>query len=262
MSLRSNRRHVGQIRRETKVKFERGDHIVHHDVVRPVTRDHRDVGASVDRIALFHQRPQRAFGIGGLQQGTMRAAAHAAPQHIEIGLEPDRQGRPADRRTRLLVDEGAAAGGDDARTLAEQARHDPALAGAEIGLAVLLEDLRDGHAGRPFDLRVGIDELEAETAREASPRRGLAAAHKTDEHDGALPERLNDRGRAAIARRRDGRRGRNRTLLKHWHASRHCLRNSIGRDDWNVCFRPVSAPAQLRSSIMDRQACEPCGRQR
>ena len=55
------------------------------------------------------------------------------------------------------------------RRAVEEPRDDVALAVAEGGLAVALEDLLDGEAGRRFDLGVGIDEGQPQPLRQRLP---------------------------------------------------------------------------------------------
>ena len=132
----------------------------------------------------------------------MRAPPHAPPQHVEIGLEPQRDRVLRDARARLVVQEGAPTGGDHLRAAGEQARHDAALAVAKIGLAVLLEDFRNRHAGCPLDLAIGVDEVEPEAPGEAAPGGALAASHQPDHDDRATRERRNEARRAPVARAR------------------------------------------------------------
>ena len=128
-------------------------------------------------IALQH----RAVGGG--------AALDPPHQHLEIGLEPDRDALLRDAGARLGVHVGAAAGRQHLRAAVEQARDHALLAGAEIGLAIGGENLRDGHPGGRLDLGVGIDEGKAEPLRQPPADRGLARPHHADEHDRAPPER-------------------------------------------------------------------------
>jgi hypothetical protein len=71
------------------------------------------------------------------------------------------------------------------RRLVEQARNDAALAGAEVGLAIFLEDLGDRAAGGALDLVVGIDERQAKPHRQPLADGALARAHQAHEGDGA-----------------------------------------------------------------------------
>ena len=94
----------------------------------------------------------------------------------------------------FLVHDGAAAGRQHLRAVVEQAGDHALLAGAEIGLAVLGEDFRNGHAGGAFDLGIGVDKGKPEPRGEPAADRRLASAHHADQHDGAGPERAHDRG--------------------------------------------------------------------
>ena len=241
-------RDLGHLVGEAHMELERADRVVDHRVVRAVARDHRHVGTSVDWVAPLHQGAQRAFWIVGLQQWAVGAATHAAPQHVEIGLEPDRDRRGDDAGPGLLVEIGAAARSDHPRPLRQQSSHHPALAVAERGLAVLGEDVGDGHAGRPLDLGVGIDELEPETTGETAPRRGLAATHQADEDDRAFAQGLHERRGAPIAPgcRRGG------TLIQQRHASGHGHRNSTPRGVWNGCFKALPPRVTAAAQFVDR----------
>ena len=71
---------------------------------------------------------------------------------------------------------------------AQQAGDHLALAFAEIGFAVVLEDVLDRLAGRLLDLLVGIDEGQLEPGGEPAPDGGLAAARHADQHERAAAE--------------------------------------------------------------------------
>ena len=71
------------------------------------------------------------------------------------------------------------------RRTGQQAGDHPALAGAELGLAEALEELRDRAAGRALDLVVGVDERQAELERQPLADRALAGAHQAHEGHGA-----------------------------------------------------------------------------
>ena len=127
----------------------------------------------------------------------------------------------ADQLARLRLDEGAAAGGDDALALADQPRQHPPFAVAEIGFAMRGENFGDGHAMGGFDLVVGIDEGEAEPLREPPADRRLARAHHADEDQRPSGQTVDDRLRARVARRRRRRlRLVNDGLIRH---NRHVL---------------------------------------
>ena len=65
----------------------------------------------------------------------------------------------------------------------EQPRDDRDLAGAEIGLAMQLEDVLDRHPRGLLDLLVAVDEVAVEPVGEAAADGGLARAHHADEHE-------------------------------------------------------------------------------
>ena len=71
------------------------------------------------------------------------------------------------------------------RRLVEQAGDDAALAGAEFGLAVFLEEFTDCAAGGVLDFVVGVDERQAEAQRQPLADRALAGAHQAHKGDGA-----------------------------------------------------------------------------
>ena len=156
-----------------------------------LARHHRDVGLGIDRIALGHQLADALRRVALQHRAVGGGAALDAPhQHLEIGLEPDRDALLA--RCAARVSAFMKAPPPVASTCwpcVEQAGDHARLAGAEIGLAIAGEDFRDGHAGRRLDLGVRIDERQAEPLRQPAADRGLARAHHADEHDRAPPER-------------------------------------------------------------------------
>ena len=70
------------------------------------------------------------------------------------------------------------------RRLGQQPRDHLALAVAEGGLAVAVEDLGDRTARRLFDLAVGVLEVHAQPGREAAADRAFARAHHADQRHG------------------------------------------------------------------------------
>ena len=162
--LRGHLRGHGAASVNAELVRQRGDDLVDDGVVRLVARLHDDVGLRVDRLA------QRQQVLDLLHQRPVVAPLGPPQQHVEIGLEPDRDALVAHQRAGALVHHGAAAGRQHLRPAAEQTRDHPRLAGAEIGLAVLVEDFRDGHAGRGLDLGIGVDERNAEAGGQAAAR--------------------------------------------------------------------------------------------
>ena len=164
------------------------DH-VDDEIVRAVAGFDGDVGERVGRAALLEQTSQRRLGIGGLQQRPVRSLAHAAHQDVEVRLQPDRDALGSDPFARRRVHERAAAGRKHLGSLVEQAGDHLALAVAEIGLAEALENFGDRHPRAGLDLRVGVDERQAEPLRQTAADGGLAGAHHADQHDRTPGER-------------------------------------------------------------------------
>ena len=50
-----------------------------------------------------------------------------------------------------------------------KSRHDASFAVAKIVFAVARENIRDGHAGGPFDLAIRVDEIQPKPSRQARP---------------------------------------------------------------------------------------------
>ncbi len=111
-----------------------------------------------------------ASGIAGLEQRAVAALADAAHEQRQLRLQPDRNAALGDGGPRLRVHEGAAAGRQHLRARAQQPREHLALAFAEVGLAVVGEDVVDALAGRLLDLLVGIDERQRRAWRRGAAR--------------------------------------------------------------------------------------------
>ena len=169
--------------RRVDVDIESFHHVLHHAVVGHFAGQHRDIGLGIDRMAHLHQCAHGRLRILGLEQRARVAFAHTSHQHVEVGLEPDRDGPLGDPRPRRLAHEGAAAGGQHHRPLAQQTRDHPLLALAKTRLAVDRENVGDGELGRRLDLVVGILEHQPEAPGEAAPDGALARPHQADEHD-------------------------------------------------------------------------------
>src|SRR3984893_7127668 len=174
--------------------------LLDREFMRPLPRNDGDVGQGIDRITLLQKRPQGLLGVAALQKRTMRAFAHAAPQHVLIRFKPNRYSRQGDPGPWLLVHEGAAATGKHTRTVAQQTRHDAALSVAERILSVPRENFCDRQARRGFDLLIGIDEFEAKLLGETPAGRGFARSHESDEDNRAAPECRHERGHAPVTR--------------------------------------------------------------
>ena len=139
---------AGEARNVRQTRFERQKNRFHHRLVRTLFRVNGEVGLAIKWVPFGHQSLHRGFGVNVRQQRAVVALAHPAHQNIEVGLQPDRDAMAGDLRPRLRGSEGAAAGGQHALALAQQARHHTALSVAEIGLAVPRKNISDGHARR------------------------------------------------------------------------------------------------------------------
>src|SRR5580704_3655286 len=210
--------------------------LLDRELMRPIPRYDGDVGQGVDRITLLQKRPQGLLGVAALQKRTMRAFAHAAPEHVLIRFKPNRYSRRGDPGPCLLVHEGAAATGKHTRAVAQQTRHDAALSVAERVLSVPRENFCDRQARRGFDLLIGIDEFEAELLRETPAGRGLARSHESDEDNRAPPERRHERRHAPVTRAVRLCPGSRCDAAAH-PVSVACRRTRFKRDFWAFVFR-------------------------
>ncbi len=163
---------------------ERADHLA----MGPIARVHGEVGLRVDGLAQRQQALDLERGIGGAHQGAVVAPHDALRQGRVIGPEPDGDSRLGDRLPGARIHERPPARRQHARAFAEEAGNHPALPVAKIGLAMPIEDFRDGHAGGHLDLGVRIHERQAELRRETLADRSLARSHHADERDDAPPE--------------------------------------------------------------------------
>jgi fibronectin-binding autotransporter adhesin len=77
----------------------------------------------------------------------------------------------------------SAAEGDDGAALAEEGGEGSGLEVAEVGLAVLGEDIGDGELVAGFDLAVEVEEAPAEAVGEEGAGGGFAGAHEAGEDD-------------------------------------------------------------------------------
>jgi hypothetical protein len=164
---------------------ERGEHVGHHDLVSDVPGLHVDVGLRIDRIALREELVDRRLGVGGLEERAVRAALDALQDEVAFGLQPDRHPGVADRRPRLGIDEGAAAGRQHLRAAIEEALDHAALAIAEVRFAMGLEDFRDGGLAA---CSISVSASTRQAGARAAPDRRLAGAHHADHDDGVAAE--------------------------------------------------------------------------
>ena len=167
---------------------ERLDDILDDRSVRDVAAVDGDIGGGIDRIALFDEPRHDGGRIVVIEQRPVGAAAHALHEQGKIGTQPDRNAGFANATAGFLVHEGAAAGRHDLGAAVEQSGDDLALAFAEIGLAMIGEDLGNALSGGEFDLVVGIDEGNAELFGEPAADGGLAGAHQADKDDRVIAQ--------------------------------------------------------------------------
>ena len=133
-----------------------------------VARLYGEIGQSIGWIALLHQLAQRCGRIFGSEQRPILAALDTFHEHVEFGLEPDRDALGRDGGAGVLVHERSAAGRQHLRPALKQARDHARLTGAELPLPADGEDIADGHASCLFDLRIGVDEGNAKAHRHAA----------------------------------------------------------------------------------------------
>ena len=148
------------------------------------------VGLGVDRIAHIDQPLEDLRGIAVRQQRAVVAAGDAAQQRRPAGSAARRHRLLARDRPRLGVHEGAAAERQHQRVAGQQPADHPALAGAEVALAIAGEQFGDGAARRQLDLGIGVAERQAQSRRQPPADRGLAGAHQPDQDDAAAGERF------------------------------------------------------------------------
>jgi hypothetical protein len=91
--------------------------------------------------------------------------------------------------SRIGIHEGAAARRQDQWVAGQQPSDHPALAIAEIGLAIAGEQFGDGAAGRKLDLGIGVAERQSESGGEAAADAGFAGAHQAHQHQAAPRKR-------------------------------------------------------------------------
>ncbi len=120
-----------------------------------------DVGLRVDGVALVHQPLKHPPRVLARQQGPGVLSPDPANQDVQVRLQPDGDGVLLHQGAGLGVHEGAAACGQHVRRLLQQAADHPPLARAELRLAALGEDLRDGPPRRQLDLLVRVPERQA-----------------------------------------------------------------------------------------------------
>ena len=155
------------------------------------------VRLSIDRIAFGHQAQKRLGRIACLEQGTIGAPLDPAQQNLDVGLEPKGDPLGPGDGPGVRIHEGAATGRQDLGAAFEEPRDHPRFGGAEFGLAVGLEDFRNAPLRGFFDLRVGVDERNAQAGCKPATHGRLAGPHHPHQHDRARPERRHEGGLVA-----------------------------------------------------------------
>ena len=138
-------------------------------------------GLAVEGFAGAVKFVDGAAGVGGAEQGAL-AVFDALVKQLGGGIEPDngadlREDFPVFRRRN-----DAASGGDDETDASNKALQDFGFEGAEVFLAMLLEDSRDSLPGLLRDECVGVDESESGERRQNAPYAGFAGSHESDEN--------------------------------------------------------------------------------
>ena len=98
-------------------------------------------------------------------------AADALDQHVEIGIEPNRNTLGRNALAGDRIHKGATAGRQHLRTALQQTRNDTRFAGAKIRLPVQGKNIRNRHPGRLFDFGIGIHKRDPDALRKPAPDR-------------------------------------------------------------------------------------------
>src|SRR6185369_4245619 len=107
-------------------------------------------------------------------------------EHVHRSVEPNGDCLLLEELAGPGIDEHSAAGRNDLDLAVDQPRHEPPLTVAIILLAVALEELAPRQADRFLDLRIAVDERQAEPPGEPSPDSRLSYPHQTHQNDGAI----------------------------------------------------------------------------
>src|SRR6185437_16750089 len=118
--------------------------------MRSVTAFDGEVRLRIDRRALGEQFFERCPRVRGLEQWPRVPPVHALHEHINGHIDPYRDRAFPKSSTSFGINEGAAAGGQNHRWLAQQPRDNLAFAIAKSGLAITREDLRHGASRGEF----------------------------------------------------------------------------------------------------------------
>ena len=147
------------------------------------------VGGRVEPLAIAGEIADRAHRVApDDQRPDVRRATQPLGEDLGPDVEPDRDAAAVQRPAVARVDDGAAAGRDDAPHVRPDVGRAEVVDGLalerpERRLAALGEDLRDRLAGGLLDRVVEVDERRPVAMGEPPPDGALAAAREPDEDD-------------------------------------------------------------------------------
>lgn len=110
-----------------------------------------------------HEVGQSLLGVWGVEEGAAAVSGDAFEKGIEGGGEPDDESGAFECGAVGGVEDGTAAGGDDAAGHVGDGFDGDGFDLSECGFSVGSEDFADFATGSGFDEFVGIDELEADS---------------------------------------------------------------------------------------------------
>ena len=138
-------------------------------------------GFAVERFAGAVKFVDGAAGVGGAEERAF-AVFDALVEQFGAGIEPNDGTDLREDGPVLLYSDDAASGRDDETDASNEALQNFGFECAEMFLAVLLEDGRDGLPGLLRNKRVGVDECESGERRQNAPYAGFAGSHESDEN--------------------------------------------------------------------------------
>ena len=115
-------------------------------------------------------------------RGATVAPPDAFHECFDIGIDPNGAGALQYQRTRRVIHESAAAGGDYFRFTIDQPRYHAAFSVAEMCFTESLENLADRHPGGLFDLVIGIHKRQVQAMREPFAYTRFPDAHQPDKN--------------------------------------------------------------------------------
>ena len=158
-----------------------------HELHPPSIRRNGDIGyLGVKNGPALHQLMELSLRVGAVQQGPVPPMPGTLELLIDRGRKVHNHTALREHPAVVLFDHGAAPGRQHDRVQARQAFDGLLFADPEAGLALLLENERDIHAGPGLDVGVAVVKGKAQHAREMAPHGGLTRAHGADEKDVSL----------------------------------------------------------------------------